>query len=235
MACDSLRVASVAAGLLAGLCVSCGREAGPVYTFEQTESSHAGYRRTKITSGGAVYVNDFEEYSLRLANPEPTQVVGRSKFGNGKICAIPGQSPSAYLAADVGSEMPAYEVFRNIQQPVFDWRQATFQSMRFGAPDGLASNKTTTDPALIADVLRTLRDGESVSLEVPFNYTNIVSVLLFSDQLPGLVFCPAVYIDQTGAVYVAENYAVEYRRTNSTVRARWVPASPEFTQWSQTR
>lgn len=222
------------AGLLAGLCVSCSRESGPVYTYEQTESSHAGYRRTTITSGGAVYVNDFEEYSLRLANPEPTQTVGRSKFGNGKICAIPGQSPSAYLAADVGSEMPAYEVFRNVQQPVFDWRRATFQKLVLATLEGPAANKTTTDSALIEDVLRTLREGALASLP-PQLLNEVHAVHLFSDRLPGLIFCPLVHFDKTGQVYLAENCWIEFTKTNQLVHARWIPASPQFTQWAQTR
>ena len=64
-----------------------------------------------------MYVNDFEEAALLLSNPEKTEVVGRSQFGAGKICAIPGQSPSAYFAVDVGSERPAFAVFRSITHP----------------------------------------------------------------------------------------------------------------------
>src|SRR5262245_4168687 len=91
----------------------------PVYSTDQTDSAHAGHRRTTITSPDAVYVHDFEEDSMRLANPDPRQVVGHSEFGNGKICAIEGQDPAVYLAADMGSEMPAYVVFRNIKHPPF--------------------------------------------------------------------------------------------------------------------
>lgn len=88
-----------------GLSSGCGLlpGSGPVYSFDQTESAHAGYRRTTITSGGMVFVHDLPEYSLQLANSDPKQVVGRTKFGNGKICAIEGLSPTAYLAADMGS------------------------------------------------------------------------------------------------------------------------------------
>src|SRR5262245_15637643 len=70
----------------------------PSYTIDQTDSARAGYRRTTITSGGTVFVHDFEEHSLILANLSPTQVVGRYGLGNGGICAIDGQSPAVYLA-----------------------------------------------------------------------------------------------------------------------------------------
>src|SRR5215510_115419 len=92
---------------LCGLAAGCGMPLDPrlpVYTTGQTDSTHAGYRRTTVSTEGAVYVNDFEEASLYLRNPEPTEVVGRSRFGNGRICAVQGQSASAYLAVDVGSE-----------------------------------------------------------------------------------------------------------------------------------
>ena len=156
-----IRQAAMALALV-GSSLGCDLRPGgslPVYSFDQTDSSRAGYRRTTITSAGTVFVHDFEEYSLRLANPDPTQVVGRSKFGNGKICAIEGQSPTAYLAADMGSEMPAYEVFRAERQPPFDWRKATFQKMRLAVPEGPVANKLTTDPVVIQDVVLTLRDG----------------------------------------------------------------------------
>src|SRR5438128_270958 len=87
----------LAVWLLVGLCVACGRGSLPVFKHDQTDSTHAEYRRSTITSGGAVYVNDFEEYALRLANPEPTQFVGRAPFGDAKVAAIPGQSTNAYL------------------------------------------------------------------------------------------------------------------------------------------
>src|SRR5262245_3493175 len=142
--------------LLCGLGTGCGMTSLdpslPVYTSEQTDSMHPGYRRTTVSTQGAVYVNDFEEAALVLIRPYPTQVVGRSQFGAGKICAIPGQSPSAYLAVDVGSEMPAFAVFRNVNDPPFDWRRAAFQKVRLDVSDGPAANKETTDAALIDDV-----------------------------------------------------------------------------------
>ena len=114
---------------LAILCSRCiGGGPGPAYTIDQTDSKHAGYRRTTITSGGTVYVHDFEEDSLRLANFDPKQVVGHTSFGGGKICAVEGQDPAAYLSADMGSEMPAYEVYRGIGHPPFDWPHAAFRN-----------------------------------------------------------------------------------------------------------
>lgn len=231
------------AGMALILCsLACDLQPGsgslPAYSLDQTDSSRAGYRRTTITSAGTVFVHDFEEYSLRLTNPDPTQVVGRSKFGSGKICAIEGQSPTAYLAADMGSEMPAYEVFRAERQPPFDWRQATFQKMRLDVPEGLAANKLTTDPAVIQDVVRTLRDGAPAApftVESAGGTGKVHSLWLWSDQLPGMVFSPAVYFDPAGPVYLAENLtAVELHGSNQSIRARWIPASTSFTQWSKT-
>src|SRR5208283_2616402 len=160
----------------------------PVYTTEQVPSSHPGYRRTTATSGTNVYVSDFEEQMLQLQNYDPTNVIGRSPFGGGKICSIPGEPPTAYIAVDEGSEMPAYAVFRNSQWPPFDWRHATFRSMEYTAQIGPSAHKRTTDPALIEDVIRTLRDGTSVTSPPLAAVSGIISnmngVWLLSDQLP---------------------------------------------------
>ena len=228
---------------LGALTLGCGMDPSlPVYTTEQTDSAHAGYRRTTVSTQGAVYVNDFEEAALQLSNPDPTEVVGRSQFGNGKICAIPGQSPSAYLAVDVGSEMPAYEVFRSLTHPPFDWRQAAFQKMRLAVPDGPTANRETTDPALIDDVVRTLREAMPVApseapppMPLAASATRVHAILLFSDQLPGLVFRPSLYRDESGHVYLAEGLMVEYTPGKEpTVQAAWIPASPLLTRWVQT-
>ena len=112
----------------------------------QTASSHPGYLRTTLTSGSGMYVNDYEEYGLQLMSPEPTPVIGRRDFGNGKVCAIPGQPTIAYVAADVGSEMPAYKVFRNGNQPPFDWRSAKFREMQITLPNNQRTVLRSSDP-----------------------------------------------------------------------------------------
>jgi hypothetical protein len=204
----------------------------PVYTMEQVASGHDGYRRSILSSGSTVYVNDYDEYPLRLINTDPTDPIGRTPVGGGKICAIPGQQPTAYIAADVGSEMPAYAVFRNTQQAPFDWRNAKFQRMRLAMLLGPAANKLTTDPTLIDDVVRTLSEGVLVTAPSVVA-TNIHEVCLFSDQLPGLMFCPSVYIDPSGKVYLAQSVAIEDFKTLK-VKAQWIAASPRFTEWAQT-
>src|SRR3954468_19873484 len=118
----------------------------PFSQTQQTASAHPGYRRTTLTSGSETYVNDFEEYGLQLINPEPTQVIGRRGFG--KIFAIPGQPATAYVAVDVGSEMPAYEVFRNSKQPAFDWSSAKFREMQITRPNGTVLR--SSDPEMLA-------------------------------------------------------------------------------------
>lgn len=65
--------------------------------------------------------------------------------------------------------------------------------------------------------------------------STVHAVLLWSDQLPGLIFSPQVYLAPTGDVYLAENLeAVAFQGAKETIRARWIPASAKFTQWSTT-
>lgn len=228
--------------LLCTLATACMSPDGslPVYTTEQTDSAHPGYRRTTVTTAGAEYVNDLEEQSLQIIDTDPKHVVGRSRFGNGKICAIDGQDPAAYLAVDVGSEMPAYEVYRNTGHPPFDWRHASFQKLRLAVPEGPASNKETTDAALIDDVLGTLRDGTPVDPPLPpqplmtGGSTSVHGVLLFSEQLPGLAFRPSCYLAPSGEVFLAESVSVVFTRTGPMVQATWAAASPLFAQWATT-
>jgi hypothetical protein len=208
----------------------------PVYTHDQVSSTHPGYRRSTITCGTSVYVNDYDEYALQLQNPDPANAVGRAPFGNGKICTIPGQNPTAYLAADVGSEMPAYEVFRNSQLPPFDWRRAKFQTLEYPGLIGRTEHKRTTDPALIDEVISTLRDGAPFTPPslVSGSISNLHGIYLVSDELPGLIFCPAVYNDPSGPVYLAENYVMEGVDSRQWTQARWIPAGPLFTKWIHT-
>jgi hypothetical protein len=214
--------------LLAG-CFRSPEDIGlPVFKSDQIDSSHQGYRRTTLTSGDLVYVNDYEECSLQLMNPEPKQVIGQEEFGDGKVCAIEGQKTTAYISADVGSEMPAYEVFRNISQPPFDWRKASFQKMRFAT--GPAANKETTEAALIKDVISTLTHGKpTISASMvstdQSNWKKFSVLFLFSDELPGLIFSVGVYMDDGGHFYLAENQ-------NAT---QWIEVSGVMTNWIQTR
>jgi hypothetical protein len=210
----------------------------PVYTTDQVDSAHPGYRRTTATSGTNVYVSDFEEQMLQLQNYDPTHVIGRSQFGGGKICSIDGQPPTAYIAVDEGSEMPAFGVFRNSQWPPFDWRHAAFRSMEYTAQMGPSAHKRTTDPALIEDVIRTLRDGTSVTSPPLAAVSGIISnmngVLLICDQLPGLTFSPNVYKESSGPAYLVDSFVTENDYTNKALRVRWIPASPLFNLWLQT-
>jgi len=202
----------------------------PVFKTDQTDSSHEGYRRTTLSSGTTVYVHDFEEDSLLLMNPEPKQIIGREEYGDGKVCAIEGQQTTAYLAADAGGEMPAYVVYRNVQQQPFDWRKAAFQKMRFAITTGPAANKETTDSALIQEVIATLKNGTpTVSASIiptdQANWKKFSALCLISDRLPGLAFCAGVYMDDAGHFYLAENQSAR----------KWILASDALTKWMQTR
>jgi hypothetical protein len=209
----------------------------PKYAMEQTDSAHPWYRRTTVRFNSAVYVNDFEDYSIWLAYPVPTNAIGRAPFGNSLVCSVPGQEPTDYIAVDCGSEMEAYEVFRNANHPPFDWRHASFQTMEFAGTMMHAEHKRAADSTLVADVVSTLREGTPVSVSLPasVNSTNLARLNLFSDALPGLMFCPAVYRDSAGTFYLAENFAVEYSNRTEKIHAEWIPASESFTQWLKTQ
>ena len=207
----------------------------PVYVHDQTDSTHPWHRRSTATCGPAVYVNDFEESAL-LMQHSPTNAIGRAPIGNALVCSIEGQSPQDYIAVDCGSEMPAFEVFRNTQRPAFDYRHAKFQALEYTGIIGRTEHKRAADPALITEVVRTLSAGTPAPTELPASMasTNITGLYLFSDELPGRIFCPRVYRGAAGAIYLAECMGSEF--TNRTVQfhARWIPAGPLLTQWLQT-
>lgn len=206
----------------------------PIYTMDQTVSSHAGYRRNTVASGSDVFVNDYEEASLQLTNPEPSTVIGHlGSLGVIKVCAVPGQLVSAYIACDDGSEMPAYVPYRNLNQKPFDWRTATFREMSIYRPRQGGPHLTTTDKALLAEVVRNLRDGTAVELpSFPFtSIPNLGSIKMTSDQLPGLQFCPYVFTDTNGQIYLAESLMYDDASAPKQLHARWVPASPMLAQW----
>ena len=205
----------------------------PVYTSEQSASSHAGYRHSTLTCGNDVFVNDYEEAALQMMTSDPKPIIGRMAFGDGKICAIPGQPVTAYVAGDCGSEMPAYVPYRNIKQPPFDWRTATFREMTAYRPDRRNPYLTTTNAALLAEVVRNLRDGAAIELsDFPFaGVTNLDTIKLTSDQLPGLMFCPSVYYYGNGTIYLAESLMMDPTATPPQLHAHWIPASPMLTQW----
>src|SRR5262245_24788708 len=73
-------------GLFAGGETAAAGSGLPAYQSTQNASVHPGYRRTTLTGGGQTYVNDYEESGLQLLNSDPSPVIGRYGFGNGKIC-----------------------------------------------------------------------------------------------------------------------------------------------------
>jgi len=207
----------------------------PVYiSGQQVASSHPGYLHDTVTGGGEVYVNDYEEACLQLTLTEPQTVIGlMGSISPAKVGAIPGQPVTAYIMVDCGSEMPAYEPYRNIKQPPFDWRTATFREMTARQQYKFGPVLTTTNAALMAEVVRVLRDGTPVDLN-PFPFsgaTNLITLNLTSDQLAGMLFCPALCYYGDGNIYLAESLMPDFTVTPPQVRARWIPASPMLTQW----
>ena len=216
----------------------------PTYSMKQTDSEHPWYRRTTVRFRSADYVRDFEDAPIWLAYPVPTNVIGRAPFGNARVCSIPGQNPANYIAVDCGSEMEAYEVFRNVKHRPFDWRHAKFQEMDFVGSMMHAEHKRTTDSALIADVVGSLRDGMPTptgklpaaltASQPPGAVENLGRLQLYSDGLPGLAFCPMLYWDNTGSVYLAESIGVEYSNRTQQIHANWIPANESFARWLRT-
>jgi hypothetical protein len=207
----------------------------PVYTSgQQLASSHPGYLHDTVAGGGEVYVNDYEEACLQLTLTEPQTVIGlMGSISPAKVGAVPGQPVTAYIMVDCGSEMPAYVPYRNIKQPPFDWRTATFREMTAFRQYKFGPLVTTTNAALMAEVVRLLRDGTPVELN-PFPFsgaTNLITLNLTSDQLPGMLFCPALCYYGNGTIYLAESLMPDFTITPPQVRARWIPASPMLTQW----
>jgi hypothetical protein len=232
-------VLALALGFFAGHEEAAGGSVLPLYTMgPQSPSSHPGYLHDSVTGGGEVYVHDYEEYCLQLTLTEPQTVIGlMGSISPAKVGAIPGQTNNAYIAVDCGSEMPAYEPYRNIKQPPFDWRTATFREMTARQQYKFGPVLTTTNTALMAEVVRVLRDGMPVELN-PFPFsgaTNLTTLNLTSDQLPGILFCPALCYYGNGTIYIAESLMMDPTVTPPQVRARWIPASPVLTEWLQTR
>jgi hypothetical protein len=218
---------AIVSGIILGVCGCSPTDLFlPAYKMDQTDSSHPGYRRTTLTSGSTVYENDYTEQSLQLQNTAPTQIVGRLRGWGEKtyIYAVDGQDPKNYIVP-VG-EMYPDGIHRNTRIPPFDWRSARFQKMGFALPTGPAAHKTTTNSVLIDEVLMVLKEAKTSTPPsyVPGTFTNTTAIFLYSDQLPGLMYCPGVYMDPTGPYYLADNQA---SRT-------WYSASPLFSAWVQT-
>jgi len=229
----------LALGFFAGHEAAGGSDPGlPVYTMgQQSASSHPGYLHDTVTGGGEVYVSDYEEACLQLTLSEPQTVIGlMGSISPAKVGAVPGQPVTAYIMVDCGSEMPAYAPYRNIKQPPFDWRTATFRQMTAFRQYKFGPLATTTNAALMTEVVRVLRDGAPVELN-PFPFsgtTNLTTLNLTSDQLPGLLFCPALCYYRDGNIYLAESLMTDFTVTPPQVRARWIPASPMLTEWLKT-
>jgi len=229
---------ALALGFFAGHEEATGGGVGlPIYTTAQSASAHAGYFHNSLTGGGEVYVNDYEEAGLQLTLSEPQTVIGlMGSISPAKVGAVPGQPVTAYVMADCGSEMPAYVPYRNLKQPPFDWRTATFRELTARQQYNFGPLVTTTNAALIAEVVRLLRDGTPVELN-PFPFagtTNLTTLNLTSDQLPGMLFCPSLCYYGNGTIYLAESLMTDFTVTPPQVRARWIPASPLLTEWLKT-
>ncbi|MBV6394765.1 MAG: hypothetical protein HFACDABA_00333 [Anaerolineales bacterium] len=201
------------AGLFMGLSL-------PVYRMNQVDSQHAGFRRTTLTHGDSVYVNDYEESALMAFGEQPSKRIGRFpvSLGINGLYAIPGQDVSAYVL----EYDPMYQaVYRNIHHPPFDWRAAKFQMMRLYS----TGNAVETEDVLVIGEALAAFDGAPmiVPMQADGNYAGYENHWLqsFSDALPGLAYNFGVHIDSSGQVFLAEN----------VVSNQWFLAGSLFVEW----
>ena len=232
-------VLAFALGFFAGHEEAAGGAGLPFYTMgQQSPSTHPGYLHDTVAGGGEVYVHDYEEACLQLTVTEPQTVIGlMGSINPAKVGAVPGQPVTAYIMVDCGGEMPAYAPYRNVKQPPFDWRTASFRQVDFLPPGGSSNWRQSTNAALITEIVRVLHDGAPVELPgVPFTgmNTNLSALKLTCDQLPGLLFCPSVYFNGNGTIYLAESETIDWTPKPAQLHARWIPASPLLTEWLKT-
>jgi len=194
------------------------------------DSSHPGYRRTTLTSGGTIYENDYTEAPLLAINTPSSRMVGElDNGGEGEqayLYAIPGQAPKDYVI--LTGEMYPLGVFRNTRTPRFDWRSAKFRKMEFAAPEGPAAHKQTNDPVLIAEVVQALQGSKPTTIPsgAAAKSDSFFGLYLWSEPLPGIIHSPHVYFDETGRVYLG------FWNPSSP---EWSPAGPLFSSWIKTK
>ncbi len=209
-----------------------------LYRIDQVASTHPGYRKSTMTSGDEVYVNDYEESGLQLVNPAPSTVIAlKGNFGHSNVCSIPGQPVTAYVAGDDGSEMEAFVVYRRSDHPPFDWRTAKFGEMTYLAPGMNNPGVKSVDPALIGEVLDLLRTGTPVSLPgiSMADGASIPTIRMACDQLPGMFFCPVVRTGPDGTVYLAESLMFDLAAKPAQFQGKWIPVSANVLHWLQAR
>jgi hypothetical protein len=181
-------------------------------------------------------VSDYEEAGLRLVNVEPPQILGSLGWvGNTGVRAIPDQPVTAYIAGDEGSEMPAFTPFRHVNHPAFNWRTTTFREMTLYAPGSARTIPKTTDPALMSEVVRVLKTGTPVTLPGIPMATSIPTLVMASDELPGLLYCPPFTSDASGTLYIAESLMLNTAVSPPQFYAQWIPASPALTGWLRSK
>ena len=192
----------------------------PVYDYKVVPSEHEGYSRQTLTIAGLTYESDYAEYGLSAAGNDFQ--VGQTSAG-GRIYEIDPQRN--YLV--VYDFMSPIGVFRNSQIPPFDWRTTDFNEMRLYSTEIATATpqepKTSTEAQLIQAALAPMRgDSKSISPnQVSGAYKSFV-LYLYSEQLTGMSYAIGVYVDETGAVYVAEN----------TLSKEWFPADELFSEWA---
>ena len=190
------------------------------YVYQTTPSTHEGYAHQTLTIASSVYVSDYEEYGLASAGNDV--LMGETTTGQ-RAYQIEGQAD--YLV--VYDFMSPLGVFRNTLATPFDWRTVDFNEMRLYSTEIVTATpqepKTSTEVQLIQAALAPMRgDSESISpSQVSGEYKSFV-LYLYSEQLTGMSYAIGVYVDATGAVYVAEN----------TLSKEWFPAAELFSEWA---
>ena len=167
-----------------------------------------------MASNGVRYVSTRDEFSLELL---PTTfgypLIGRTSDDQ-DIRAVPGSDD--YVSYS-GFMNPA-SIFRKESTPPVDLATLRVEEIRYAANrGGPLVHKSTRDPQLIAEVIRSVQTAP-----VPLPRTDqIYHIELLSPDLPGLAYSIYVIFDSSGAVYFAPLYDDQ----------NGVPAGPLFSQW----
>jgi len=116
--------------------------------------------------------------------------------------------------------MSPVAVFRSIHEPVLELRTAGVTEMILTdlVPGG--PQKSTTDAALINDVIATLTGSAPVRASASVKKYGLY---LSGGKLIGMKYCAGLYIDGAGQVYLARD----------TFTDKWNRSSDAFSKWTK--
>jgi len=188
----------------------------PLYSWSQSPSQLGDLMSSTLTNNEAIYVNDLNEYSMEVENSFLYPIIGRTE-GEQVLYAIPGQDPGDYIML-TGLMMPQI-VFRNSRLPAFDWRKATFREMRLTTDRAATRQKSTTDAAIIEEMLAALQGRFGNPQRFAADLYD--ELHLVSDDLPGLIYRARIFIRVPGEVYLAGHVLSNHWYQAGSLLSEW--------------